>query len=1049
MIRSLIFVITIVICLQPVLAQETPGWIPISLGELEITIPSNASREVAYTNKTDGVFYTETNGIQRNGWQGWRIMSQEILEGYSLKIGDTPLESQNATAHVFPHLLIRNYPNKIKETFILLDTIDAFIVQLESLKTSTVSFQPRFTDMRNPEQCITAFENNTLLISRKAHQTRNAKENYPVWIGITCATPKLLGNVENSANAFSPMSLETRVTNREAMFVVVAGDTKEQTIKLAQQVTENYELLIVQRRKRMETLLNSSYLRTNDEQVNKAINWAKISLDALIMNQGKKGIFAGLPWFDNYWGRDTYITLPGATLVTGNYSDAKEILKSFADWQDTSAKSTNYGRIPNLVTTNSIAYNTSDGTPRFVIALYDYFRYSLDDQFIHAMYPTIKRSIEGTLKYHTDSLYFLTHADAESWMDAVGTDGAWSPRGNRANDIQMLWYKQLNVGFRVAEFMNDREYMEKLGKIILKVQSNFNKFFIDTASGMIYDHLKPNGKPDLQLRPNAFFTYNLLEKRNAFAKPFSTLTNALVFQHGVASLSPKDANFHPFHHYEPNYVQDAAYHNGIIWTWLSGAWIDVATEFGLPNLAYKVTSTMTQQILNRGAVGTLSELQDVFPREKETLPRLSGTYSQAWSLAEYIRNWYQSYLGINVNANAFKTSDNIAGLNKSPHILLSPHLPKDISTVDAIISIGTQRLRLRYVKQDSLFSVAVIPLTYEKDLRIDFLVPSERMPSIPAKEITLPMYRFTMNPNKTLSFSIENDVAYLIRDSVRVRRGMEKRIIDSVKVSPFGKIVFVSPKQFSKLTLAESKLDPNIQSLKKPEHTTLTNEQVVVNRSEKSNTNVLYVATDPKGDDIGTSNYTYPQNPNLQKGSLDITKFEVSSSDKDVYFYLEYANLSNPGWHPEYGYQLTFTAIAIDKDGKPNSGETNIGANSNYSLPPTLAFENIIYVGGGVKLLDTKKKILAEYQPISGDEKNPLGSIATQSIYFKLPKEILGTPSQDWKYTVLVGCQDDHGGAGIGEFRAVEATAGEWIGGNKKNPSDPNVYDIILPPSGK
>ncbi len=1049
MIRYLLLIY--IVFIQQLVAQETPARVPITLDELKIQIDRGKSREVAYTNKSDGVFYTETNGIHRNGWQGWRIMSQDLLEAYSIKTDNILLDTKEATTSVYPDLLVRKYNNGITESFTLLDTIDAFVIQLDSLKSKTITIQPWFTDIRTLEQCSVVFEQNTLLISRTNHQTRTPKENYPVWIGVTSTSSASIQPSETSTNAFSPAGIQSDVNNHASQIIFVAGDTKEQTIQLGKKVTDNYERLIVQRRKRMEYLLNYSFIRTNNNNFNKALNWAKLSLDALIMNQGKKGIFAGLPWFDNYWGRDTYISLPGATLVTGNFSDAREILKSFSDWQDTNAKSSNYGRIPNLVTTNSIAYNTADGTPRFIIALYDYYKYSLDEPFLRSMYPTIKLSIEGTLKYHTDSLYFLTHTDADTWMDAVGPDGAWSPRGNRANDIQMLWYKQLNVGFRVAEFVKDTEYMQKLGKIITKLQSNFNKYFLDTASGMIYDHLKPNGTPDKQLRPNAFFTYNLLEDRNQFVKPFTELTQDLVFKHGVASLSPNDQNFHPFHHYEPNYVQDAAYHNGIVWTWLAGPWIDLATEFGLADIAFQVTSTMTHQILERGAVGTLSELQDVLPREKESEPRLSGTYSQAWSLAEYIRNCYQSYLGININSNAFKTSDNIESLSKTPHILLTPHLPGEITTAEATVSIGSQQVNIFYQKNNTSIAVVAQSLSYIPNFRIEFLESPDLVHTLSKKDVTLPMYKFFMKENTSLKFFVNKDQAYLIHDSLIVKRGMEKRLIDTLKISPVGQIHFLSPKQFAGIALATTTLNPNLTALKKPDHTMLTNEQVVVHRSKDESTalKVLYSANDPVGDDTGTSGYIYPQTPNLQHGSLDITKFEVSEDNKEVYFYLEYANLSNPGWHPEYGYQLTFTAIAVDKDGKENSGETNVGANSNYTLSPNSGYENIIYVGGGVKLLNANKKILAEYQPIAGDEKISLGNIATKSIYFKLHKELLGTPSENWQYTILVGCQDDHGGAGIGEFRAVEVNAGEWVGGNKKNPKDSNVFDVILPPTGK
>jgi carbohydrate-binding DOMON domain-containing protein len=119
--------------------------------------------------------------------------------------------------------------------------------------------------------------------------------------------------------------------------------------------------------------------------------------------------------------------------------------------------------------------------------------------------------------------------------------------------------------------------------------------------------------------------------------------------------------------------------------------------------------------------------------------------------------------------------------------------------------------------------------------------------------------------------------------------------------------------------------------------------------------------------------------------------------------------------------------------------------NSNYSVDPRFAYETIIYVAGGVRVADSKGSVIAEYMPVQGDEKNPLGNARDKSIAFSLPFDVIGKPTATWRYTVLVGCQDDHGGAGLGDFRTVEATAKEWTGGGKKKASDPNVYDVILP----
>ena len=244
------------------------------------------------------------------------------------------------------------------------------------------------------------------------------------------------------------------------------------------------------------------------------------------------------------------------------------------------------------------------------------------------------------------------------------------------------------------------------------------------------------------------------------------------------------------------------------------------------------------------------------------------------------------------------------------------------------------------------------------------------------------------------------------------------------------------------ITLATPTIRPGLQSLKGPSHRLLSNAEA---KAQGNSASILYDVQDPEGDDKGTGNYVYPLTPLLKPGSLDITRFTLSADDKYAYFKLRFRNLSDPGWHPEYGFQLTYVAIAIDKDGKPGSGSTAVGMNSNFSLDPRYAYETILYVGGGVRVADSKGVILAEYIPVAGDEKNPLGITQTKEIGFSIPVDVLGKPGTNWRYTVLVGCQDDHGGAGIGDFRTVESTAKEWTGGGRKKPSDSNVYDVIFP----
>lgn len=1000
--------------------------IPITADELMIEVTQGSSREVAYTNKQAGVYYTETNDEHRSGWQGWRVMSTEILENYSIGIDGKKLIPSDATAEAYPHQLVRKYPGGIKETFTLLDSIDAFVVELDDIDGKELSINPYFTNSFDPNDYEIVFEENVLLIASKKHLMRTQNENYPVWIGVTVVSEDKYNSVFSSDTlnaAYSPANCQLSIDNSQLSIIIVAGDTKSQTISLAKHVAQNYPSLIEKRRKRMEDLLNYSYVRTNNKRFDKALYWAKISMDALIMNQRGKGIFAGLPWFDNYWGRDSFISLAGATLVTGNFKDAKEILKSFAAWQDTNPNSTNYGRIPNLVTTNSISYNTADGTPRFVIALNDYVMYSGDTAFAREMYPVVKRSIEGTIKYHMDSLGFLTHGDAETWMDAVGPDGAWSPRGNRANDVQMLWYDQLSIGVYFEFLFRDTINQIHLSNLGERIRKNFGDYFFNTKDTLLFDHIKSDGVPSTQLRPNQLFALNrdnLIFGNHNEMKIFQTVTSELIYQHGVASLSQKDTNFHPFHHYEPYYVQDAAYHNGIVWTWLAGKWIDLATKYLHPDLAYEVTENMVNQILDQGAIGTLSELVDAAPRSGEKIPRLSGAYSQAWSLAEFIRNFYQSYLGI------FP----MTGGGVRQHL----SLPSPISTVDFTINFNTSTFYFHIKKSSDKLEYAVSS-TPNDEKRGNLIKWRKHDGS--GREAGFILY-----PGGYINLVID-------QEGVNVEDSSNANYSDSYEYHPRSYYDPLSGSSrgsnldysiLDSLKLAIPVIPPKLKCLQPPSHHLLSNSEIKqINPQAK----ILYDVSDPEGDDTGTGSYIYPQTVNLKPGSIDITHFTVSRDDKNMFFKLQFKNLSNPGWHPEYGFQLTYAAIAIDKN--VSNGETNVGMNSNYAFTDGFHFQNIIYVGGGIRVMNDSGKIIAEYLPVAGDEKNPLGNANAKLIEFSIPIDLIGASENLWRYTVLVGAQDDHGGAGIGEFRSIEAEAKEWTGGGKKNPNDPNVYDVIQP----
>jgi hypothetical protein len=309
-------------------------WRPITVDELTIEV-TGPSREVAYTNKEAGFWYTETNSEHRSSWQGWNVMAKEILEDYQITDGEKPLRKSDVRrAKVYPHQMKRVYRSGVLETLTLLDSLDAIVVQMEKLQGTALSVRPLFKDSNQPQDYVVKFQEGVLLIARQRHLKRTTVENYPVWIGVSFADDaersQFVQLGDTIGTSYFPAAVALASSAKTATIIFTAGDSKEQVIALSKSVSKNYRTSIEHRRQRMESLLNRSYIRTDDSRMDKAMHWALLSMDALIMNQVKKGIFAGLPWFDNYWGRDSFIALPGAALVTGDFAEAKEILRSFA-----------------------------------------------------------------------------------------------------------------------------------------------------------------------------------------------------------------------------------------------------------------------------------------------------------------------------------------------------------------------------------------------------------------------------------------------------------------------------------------------------------------------------------------------------------------------------------------------------------------------------------------------------------------------------------------------------------------------------------------------
>ncbi len=436
--------------------------------------------------------------------------------------------------------------------------------------------------------------------------------------------------------------------------------------------------------------LTRSILWTDDAQFNRALLWAKAASWSFYVDEFGKGLWAGLPWFRDNWGRDTFIALPGTFLVTGHFHDSRLVIENFLQYQNKGrvegAHNTDkdLGRIPNRVNRREIIYNTVDGTPLLLKALREYVGYSGDVDFAVKTLPAIRLYLESSLQFWVDEDGLLTHDDADTWMDArISGRQPWSPRGNRSIEIQALWYQALRTAGDVETWAGNPNEARRWYAFSEKVRASIERLFWNGRE--LADRLRRDGTQDFKPRPNAFIaiSYPLdplwISPRIQHAV-IRQLVPQLVYPYGVASLGIEHPYFHPRHEYPGRYHKDAAYHNGALWGWLAGPVISTLARWGRQDFAYRLTENLAGQMLEQGALGTLSENSNAEPGP-DGLPVLTGTYSQSWSVAEFARVAYQDYLGL------------MPDLARDT-LTLAPRLPTRWKSLKASLQLGSGFLEL-------------------------------------------------------------------------------------------------------------------------------------------------------------------------------------------------------------------------------------------------------------------------------------------------------------------------------------------------------------------
>jgi predicted glycogen debranching enzyme len=344
-------------------------------------------------------------------------------------------------------------------------------------------------------------------------------------------------------------------------------------------------------------------------------------------------IIAGYHWFTD-WGRDTMISLDGLTLATGRHREARSILRTFAHY-------VRDGLLPNLFPEGQRTglYHTVDATLWYFHAIDRYLETTGDDETLHLLFPVL----ESIVAHHERGTHFgigmdpddgLIRAGAEghqlTWMDAKVGDWVVTPRRGKPVEIQALWHNALRLMERWAEKIGKPG--EHYAALASRARESFNRRFWFREGGHLYDVVDGEEGDDASLRPNQVFAIALrfpVLDASRWAPVLDVVRRRLLTPLGLRTLDPAHPEYHP--RYEGDLrARDAAYHQGLVWAWLIGHFIDAWRRVH-PGEGRELLDGFATHLTEAG-IGTISE---IFDAEAPHLAR--GCIAQAWSVAEVLR----------------------------------------------------------------------------------------------------------------------------------------------------------------------------------------------------------------------------------------------------------------------------------------------------------------------------------------------------------------------------------------------------------------------------
>ncbi len=362
----------------------------------------------------------------------------------------------------------------------------------------------------------------------------------------------------------------------------------------------------------------------------------KNAAEQFIVKRGKKlEIVAGFHWFGRVT-RDTFISLPGLTLLQGDFKTFKAIL-------DSSLSEMKGPLFPNSGTVNKAEYNSVDAPLWLFWTLQQYIKYSGDKNvwkhygvYLKLILNSFREGAPYNIHMLDNGLLFAgITGTAVTWMDAVVDLKPVTPRIGLAVEVNALWYNAIRFAVELAEKAGDKDFVSEWKTIADGIPAAFIDTFWYKEQNYLYDYVNGNFC-DKSVRPNQVFAASL---------PYSPLNDdqckgvldriqsELLTPRGLRTLAPKNQAYKSEYTGDPT-ARNLAYHQGSVFPWLFGhfadAWLKLYEQSGVAFIT-RIYNGFEEVLMEHG-IGTISELYDGDPPY-----RASGAISQAWSVSELLR----------------------------------------------------------------------------------------------------------------------------------------------------------------------------------------------------------------------------------------------------------------------------------------------------------------------------------------------------------------------------------------------------------------------------